>query len=117
MADPRTHAWLTQEMPELLAAIGEERFERPTVMTNNRRMTRTIAGRLHAFDELDGHSIMGLRYESKIGDFECWALWRRGNRVESVTLQAITRHTPELVRAAELMEVPITPASKPPRGS
>jgi hypothetical protein len=82
MGDRRTHRWLTERLPALLVDLHEERFSRRVLMTDNRRITRIIAGHLHSHgDEIHAHPIMGLRYERKIGDQECWAIWKRGAKV------------------------------------
>jgi hypothetical protein len=45
---PRTHAQLTEELPGLLTRHGLRHFDRGVMMTQDRRVTRTVAGHLYS---------------------------------------------------------------------
>src|SRR4051794_14227185 len=66
--DPHTHAQLNRELPNLLAEHGLEEFDRGVMMSQNRSITRTIAGHLHhqlQGRDLGGTRVVGIRFESR----------------------------------------------------
>jgi hypothetical protein len=59
---PLTHAQLNRERPDLLEEWDLAGFDRGVVMTQDRRITRTLAGHLRTRSTSD---IVGIRYESR----------------------------------------------------
>ncbi len=72
---PLTHAQLNRERPDLLKEWNLAEFDRGVVMTQDRRITRTLAGHLRTRSTPD---IVGIRYESRrSAGKECWAVGAR----------------------------------------
>lgn len=107
--DARTHNELNARFGELLEELGAGRqFDRGLVMTQDRRVTRRVAGFLY---EHYRHEAMGIRYESRLmSDLECWALWPQAQvAVYDVDVEPISPETPALVEAAERLGVLLPP--------
>jgi hypothetical protein len=101
---PRTHAQLTQELPNLLVKQGAREFDRGVMMTQDRRITRTVAGHLYA---QTASTAAGIRYESRLHrDLECWALWEHcAPYLTDHEVDPLTADHPEIRRAAELLKL------------
>lgn len=105
--DPRTHAQLTEELPDLLAEHGFRTFDHNVTINQDRRITRAIAGHLYAHATDTTVAIRGLRYESRLcRGLECWALWEQcnGYLVDRET-DPLTPEIPEIKKAAELLKL------------
>jgi hypothetical protein len=108
--DPRTHAQLNRELPDLLAEHGLDEFDRGVMMSQNRVITRTIAGHLHHQlhgQDLGGTRVVGIRFESRrYREQACWAIWDDVGVVfpeADVDVDPIVPAIPELREAAELL--------------
>lgn len=81
---PETHTALTRVLGPDLDALGVAVLDVPTVRSERRLVTRLIATWAY-LEELVDHSprYSGIRFVSKLGDHECWALFE-GTPVDSV---------------------------------
>jgi RES domain len=109
---PRTHAQLSDDLPDLLATHGLREIDRGVMMTQDRSITRTVAGYLHAYASTSSISIGGIRYESRIHTgLECWAVWaQHAEYLVDRDIDPLTPDTPGVKEAADLLELklPIT---------
>jgi hypothetical protein len=109
----RTHAQLNRELPELLAQHGLQEFDRGVVMNADRRITRAIAGHLHA---IAGPDVVGLRYESRRHrGIECWAVWEQASaQLADVDLDPLTPDLRDLQEAAATLGLTFPADVQPP---
>ena len=117
MASPQTHNLLGERLPHVLRYLGAHQFDRGVVMSQDRRVTRQIAGflREYADGELrDQGPIAGLCYESRIAaEQTCWAIWQDRLQISDEQQCSITSEHPDLLKAAELLDIKITAAETP----
>jgi hypothetical protein len=102
--------------PRALAALsryGIERFDRRTLLDENRYITRTMAGvyRADATDEHGELQASGLRFTSRLPPaWECWALWEPPPLDETTAqIEDVTFNTPALHKAANMLGVALVP--------
>jgi hypothetical protein len=102
---PHTHAQLTEDLHDLLTAHGHREFDRGVMMTQNRNVTRTIAGHLYGVAGSADANICGIRYESRVcSGLECWAVWEHcSDQLVDREVDPLTPNVPELRQAAELL--------------
>ncbi|QJU56271.1 RES domain-containing protein (plasmid) [Herbiconiux sp. KACC 21604] len=99
---PATHTFLTEHAPELLLQHDLENLDVAHVRGPNRLLTRTIAGWVYSrTDEHGGALYAGIRYVSRLGDFECWAVFD-GARVELEATREIVPDDPALREVVDL---------------
>lgn len=106
---PTTHTFLTEHAPELLLQHDIENLDVAHVRGPNRLLTRAIAG--WAYSRTDEHGdplYAGIRYVSRLGDFECWAVFD-GAHVELDSTQNITLDDPALQEVANLYHLSFGP--------
>jgi hypothetical protein len=99
--DPATHDVLNVELGELLTELEiAAEYDRGVLMTQDRRLTRRVAGFL---SDHFGDEAVGLRYESRLAaGLECWALWPQAQLpLHMPDVEPISPETPELVEMAE----------------
>ncbi|MGA1836040.1 RES domain-containing protein [Herbiconiux sp. 11R-BC] len=73
---PATHTFLTEHAPELLLQHDLENLDVAHVRGPNRLLTRAIAGWVYSRTDEHGDALYaGIRYVSRLGDFECWAVF------------------------------------------
>lgn len=73
---PATHTYLTDAMARELEALGVRNLDVATVRGNSRFLTREIAKWAFIATDEDGeYCYSGLRYGSRLGNFECWAIF------------------------------------------
>lgn len=73
---PATHTYLTRHAARLLSEIGVNSLDIATVRGPNRLLTRSLAAWLYA--QTDEHArplYSGIRYGSRLGPHECWAIF------------------------------------------
>lgn len=73
---PATHAYLTEHAATVLLHQGLENLDVAAVRGPSRLLTRAIASWLYS--STDEHALplyAGIRYVSRLGDFECWAIF------------------------------------------
>ena len=98
--DPVTHTSLTETAPTVLVGAGVNTLDVATVRGPNRRLTRAIASWLYTRVDDDGAPLYGgIRYMSRLGDYECWAIFE-GTLVDPVDERRITVDDPDLVAVA-----------------
>jgi hypothetical protein len=73
---PITHTYLTAHAASVLVHYGVENLDVATVRGPGRLLTRAIAGWLYTRTDQHGQpQFAGIRYMSRLGDFECWAIF------------------------------------------
>jgi hypothetical protein len=83
-----THTVLTEELAEELADVGHGPLDVAGVRGPDRRITRAIAQWAYtALDQSGDPAFAGIRYLSRLGPYECWAIFDRTPVLE------IGRHT------------------------
>lgn len=97
---PATHAYLVQALPVQLAALGHDTLDVASVRGKDRFLTRFLAEWLFGRVDEDGRFLYsGIRYGSRLGDYECWALFQ-GVSIVKVAATAIDRTDERLHRVA-----------------
>lgn len=110
---PGVFEWRLPKDRELLPSDERPRqFDRGVVMSQDRRVTRQIAGFLREYADSDLHDqgpIAGLRYESRIAaEQTCWAIWQDRLQLSDEQTRTLTSEDPDLLEAAELLDLEIT---------
>lgn len=96
---PQSLEFLTEELAGLVASFGISQLDISDVRSGNRALTRAIASyAFHAHDE-DGPLYSGIRYLSRLGEHECWALFE-GTPMTEVNRETIDLADPALVAVA-----------------
>lgn len=73
---PDTHEFLTSSMAPQLDALGVSVLDVPALRGPNRAVTRAIATWVYAATDPDGSpTYSGIRYISRLGNHECWAVF------------------------------------------
>lgn len=73
---PDTHEFLTSAMAPQLDALGVGVLDVATLRGANRAVTRAISTWAYAATDYDGApTYSGIRYVSRLGDHECWAVF------------------------------------------
>jgi hypothetical protein len=76
LESPATHTHLTENAAPVLLHQGLENLDIPAVRGPSRLLTRAIASWLYSQTDEHGHALYaGIRYVSRLGDFECWAIF------------------------------------------
>lgn len=102
-----THTYLTEVMAPVLTSLGIEHLDVARVRGANRLVTRAIA--LHAYVAMDEDGELlysGIRYMSKVGDFECWAIFG-GTEVAEGRRLTVEKNDPHLARVAQQFDLTI----------
>jgi hypothetical protein len=94
-----SHVVLTQELAEELDDLGYEALDVAIVRGGDRRVTRAIAEWAYLAVDFDSDEPVfgGVRYVSRIGDWECWSIFDRTPLAE-LERRSITLKMSELVR-------------------
>lgn len=97
---PASHAFLVAAIPTQLAALGYDTLDVASLRGKDRFLTRYIAEWLFGQVDEDGRFLYsGIRYGSRLGDYECWALFQGVSIVREDTV-AIDRTDARLLRVA-----------------
>lgn len=72
---PDTLEFFTAELADLVASFGIAQLDVSDVRSGNRRLTRAIAKYAFDAEDQDGPLYSGVRFMSRLGDYECWALF------------------------------------------
>lgn len=73
---PSSHTYLTQHAADVLLANGMQQLDVAAVRGPSRRLTRGLASWLYSrTDEHGAARYGGIRYISRLGDHECWAIF------------------------------------------
>lgn len=102
-----TRSVLEREMPLALARFNVENLDIPTIRGSDRRLTRAFADWAYTRTGADGRPLYsGIRYVSKHGDYECWAIFD-GTNVEPLEAESIEKLDPDLVAVASVFNLTI----------
>lgn len=106
--DPQTLAFLDIDLAEELNEIGVySPLDIALIRGSNRRITRAIsAWAANQVDEEGAFIYSGIRYKSRLGDWECWAIFEETEMKIVKTLE-IDRANPDLLVIAELFQLTI----------
>ncbi|MDF2443702.1 MAG: hypothetical protein JWR01_1905 [Subtercola sp.] len=86
---PATHTHLTAAAADVLVQQGIENLDVPHIRGPSRRLTRAIATWLYSRTDDHGDPLYGgIRYMSRLGEFECWAVFD-GTAVELLSSRTI----------------------------
>lgn len=96
--DPRTHEYLTAAMAPPLAALGVPQLDVSDVRGRDRTLTRAIASWAYAARDVDGPLYSGIRYLSRHGEHECWAVFD-GTPLTETARTTIELTTPDFAEA------------------
>lgn len=73
---PQTHEYLTAAIAPQLDALGVTQLDVSSLRGPNRAITRAISTWIYAATDDDGTPMYsGIRYKSRLGDHECWAVF------------------------------------------
>lgn len=102
---PDTHDFLTtalaQEIAQLVPSLSNGSIDVPTIRGANRLLTRMVASWAFAATDDDGAPLYsGIRYVSRLGDHECWAIFE-GTEVIELARHPIARSDPDLRTVAQ----------------
>lgn len=97
---PQTHEFLTTELADRLTPLGVTVLDVAQVRGPNRLITRAIATWAFGVLNDDGFRYAGIRYMSRLGDHECWAVFQ-GNEVQERSRATITTSDPDLTAVAD----------------
>jgi hypothetical protein len=99
---PETHTFLTQVMAPQLEALGIPNLDVAIVRGANRFVTRAIAEWAYVAVDDEGSPVYsGLRYESRLGPHECWAIFS-GVEIVRAAFEAIPRTNPDIGAVAKV---------------
>lgn len=109
MASPQTHNVIGEHLAHVLRYLGAHQFDRGVVMSQDRRVTREIAGFLREYADRDLRHrgpIAGLRYESRVAaDQTCWAIWQDRLVISDEQLCSHTSEHSDLRKAAGMLDI------------
>ena len=107
LESPATHAYLTEQAAPVLLHQGLENLDFAAVRGPNRLLTRAIASWLYSRTDEHGHPLYaGIRYVSRLGDFECWAIFD-GTPVELRSSAPVDPTDPALTNVIKLFGITI----------
>ncbi len=94
-----SHVVLTQELAEELDDLGYDTLDVAIVRGADRRVSRAMAEWTYLAVDLgsDEPAFGGVRYVSRLGDWECWSIFDRTPLAE-LERRSITLEMPELLR-------------------
>ncbi len=105
--NPKTHTYLTDQMAAQLEVLEVANLDVATVRGSNRFLTRAISTWAYVAGDEDGVPMFsGLRYESRLGSYECWAIFD-GTPVGRVDAQAISKTHDDLLSVARTFDLSI----------
>jgi hypothetical protein len=100
--DPRTHTYLDWAAAELLSEYKVKALDIAIVRGPSRRLTRALSKWIfQQRDEDDRLRYGGIRYGSRLGPYECWAIFSDESRLELLRERAVYPPDQELIAAAE----------------
>ncbi|MFT4136695.1 RES family NAD+ phosphorylase [Microbacterium sp.] len=105
---PATHAFLTREASDVLRALGVGSLDIALVRGPSRTLTRALAGWVYTrVDEHGQGCYSGIRYSSRIGSQECWAVFD-GTAVRLVSELDIGRDDEALNEVATQLDIVVS---------
>jgi hypothetical protein len=108
LESPATHAYLTEQAAPVLLHQGLDNLDVASVRGPDRLLTRAIASWLYSRTDEHGQPLFaGIRYVSRLGDFECWAIFE-GTPVELRSSAAVEPTDPSLRNVIELFAITLS---------
>ena len=106
MQNPHTLAFLDVEMAVELGELGIlVPLDIPAIRGSDRRLTRAISSWAATQRDSGGDSLYGgLRYISRLGAWECWAVFE-GTDIQVVEITDIQSNDPDLLSISSLFQV------------
>lgn len=106
--DPRTLAYLGEVLARDLSALDIQQPLDVSLMRGlDRRIPRLVARWAHSQQDDDGNPLFsGLRYESKFGGYECWAIFD-GTPVHATETLPVSKDDPALEAVAAMFKLTI----------
>lgn len=97
---PATHTFLMSTLENELTVLGYEELDVGSLRGKDRILTRLIAGWAYASADAEGTPhYSGIRYGSRLGDYECWAIFE-GSRIARSTNNVIDKGNEQLLEVA-----------------
>jgi hypothetical protein len=104
---PLTHTHLTRAAGDVLMQAGIENLDVAHIRGPSRRLTRSLAAWLYSRTDAQGNPLYaGIRYMSRLGEFECWAIFD-GTTVELRTSSSLDPLDDRLSSVLELFGMSI----------
>ncbi len=101
--DTRSHTALTHHLAGDLAALGYSNLDVSVVRSEHRLLTRLIATWVYLQEDSSGTpAYSGIRFVSKLGDHECWALFEG---VPVADIQSTLIPLPDLRQACDSLGI------------
>lgn len=102
-----TRSVMERELPLVLARFKLDHLDIPTVRGADRRLTRALAEWAYTRTDEQGKPLYsGIRYMSKHGDYECWAIFA-GTGVELYAAEAVEKDDVDLRAVANTFNLTI----------
>lgn len=102
-----THTYLTEAIPHLLAQHEVSNLDVSDVRGPNRLLTREIARFAYTATDADGRlEYAGIRYMSKVGEHECWAIFG-GAEVSTIRTLPIEKSDRDLLAVAAAFDLTV----------
>ncbi len=96
-----TRTWMSRRMGADLERFDIDAIDVDDIRGKDRLLTREIARRIYTATDDDGEPLYsGIRYVSRLGDYECWAIFD-GTEVETYATHSIEHDDPDLQRIAQ----------------
>lgn len=103
--EPSTHEHLTTQLAATLGALGVDLVDVGIVRGRNRLITRAIAQWVFdATDDAGDYLYSGIRYMSRLGAWECWAVFD-GVLMYEQSRRTIDVEDPELIAVADQFDL------------
>lgn len=96
-----TRSWMSRRMGVDLERFDIDAIDVDDIRGKDRLLTREVARRIYTATDDDGEPLYsGVRYMSRLGDYECWAIFD-GTEVETYATHSIEHGDPDLQRIAQ----------------
>lgn len=103
--DERTHDFLTTELAREMAALSVPLIDVSIIRGPKRLITRAVSAWAYSAPDDEGNFIYsGIRYMSRLGDHECWAIFE-GTDVREIARDTIARNDPDIQAVAQNWEL------------
>lgn len=104
---PATHSFLTREAGDVLRALGIGNLDIALVRGSSRTLTRAIARWVYTRVDSEGQGVYsGIRYGSRLGSQECWAIFD-GTAARLLSELDITADDAALLEVAAQMDIAV----------
>ncbi|GAA1811319.1 RES family NAD+ phosphorylase [Nesterenkonia flava] len=104
---PATHTALMRALSTELTALGHDELDIAALRGKDRLLTRAIAKWAFTQTDDDGNPCYaGIRYQSRLGDYECWAVFD-GAEIINSNPQVLSKTDRELLEIARIFDLSI----------